>query len=54
MSHKSFTLRIPDEVKENLEFISTMTKRSQSSIALEAMSKDLAVSAKRLRMPCNL
>lgn len=50
MSSKPFSLRLPDEVKEDLDFVSSRTKRSASSIAIEAISNDVAVRAKRMRM----
>lgn len=50
MSSQTFSLRIPDELKKDLEFVSKMSKRSQASIALEAIGNDVAVRAKRMRM----
>ena len=50
MGSKPFSLRLPDEIKEDLDFVSSRTKRSASSIAIEAISREVAVRAKRMRM----
>jgi len=50
MSSKPFSLRLPEEIKEDLDFVSSKTKRSASSIAIEAIGNDVAVRAKRMRM----
>lgn len=50
MGSKPFSLRLPDEIKADLDFVSARTKRSASSIAIEAISNDVSVRAKRMRM----
>lgn len=50
MGSQTFSLRIPDDIKEDLELVSAMTKRSQASVALEAISRDVAARAKQMRM----
>ena len=50
MGSKPFSLRLPDEVREDLDFVSAGTKRTASSIAIEAISNAVAVRAKRMRM----
>lgn len=50
MGSKPFSLRLPEEVKKDLDFVSAKTKRSASSIAIEAIGNDVAVRAKRMRM----
>lgn len=50
MGSKPFSLRLPEEIKEDLDFVSAKTKRSASSIAIEAIGNDVAVRAKRMRM----
>lgn len=50
MANKPFTLRLSDEVKKELEFISHATKRSPSSIAAEVLASNIPIRAQRMRM----
>lgn len=43
-------MRLPADVKEDLDYISVRSKRSASSIAIEAISNDVTCRAKRTRM----
>lgn len=49
MAGKPFTLRIPDEVKEDLKFLSTSMNRTQASIASEILEEKVSIRAKRVR-----
>lgn len=49
MAGKPFTLRIPDEVKEDLKFLSETTNRTQASIASEILEEKISIKAKRIR-----
>lgn len=49
MAGKPFTLRIPDEVKEDLKFLSETTNRTQASIAAEILEEKISIKAKRIR-----
>lgn len=50
MATKPFTLRLSDEVKAELDFISQATKRSPSSIAAEVLASNIPIRAQRMRM----
>ncbi len=49
MASKPFTLRLPDEVREDLKFLSASMKRTQASIASEMLAKDISEKAYRAR-----
>lgn len=50
MGSKPFSLRLTEDVKEDLDYVSAKTKLSASSIAIEAIGNDVAVRATRMRM----
>jgi len=50
MATKPFTLRLSDEVKAELDFISQTTKRSPSAIAAEVLASTIPIRAQRMRM----
>ncbi len=49
MTSRPFSLRLPDEVREDLKFLSSTMSRSQSSIASEVLSEKIAEKAYRIR-----
>ena len=49
MSSQPFTLRLPEEAREDLKFLSTSTKRPQSAIASEILVQEVAAQASRAR-----
>jgi len=49
MATKPFTLRLPDEAREDLKFLSASMKRTQSSIASEMLAEKIAAKARRTR-----
>ncbi len=49
MASKPFTLRLPDEVRDDLKFLSISTNRTQSSIASEMLAEHIADKAYRIR-----
>lgn len=49
MTAKPFTLRLPDQARNDLEFLSSHAKRSRSAVAAEALAESLAVRAYRVR-----
>ncbi len=49
MPTKPFTLRLPDEVRDDLQFLSSSLKRSQSAIAAEMLVAEITEKARRTR-----
>ena len=49
MPTKPFTLRLPDEAREDLQFLSSSLKRSQSAIAAEMLVDEITETARRAR-----
>lgn len=49
MPNRPFTLRLPDEVREDLKFLSSTIKRPQASIASEMLKENVVVQASRVR-----
>ncbi|MCH2189053.1 hypothetical protein MK079_04480 [Candidatus Gracilibacteria bacterium] len=44
-----FTLRLPDDIRNDLEFLSRMSRRSQSSIASEILQEKISIKAERMK-----
>ena len=49
MANKPFTLRLPDEVRDDLKFLSTSMNRTQASIASEILKEKVSIRARRIR-----
>jgi len=49
MPNSPFTLRLPNEVREDLKFLSAITKRTQASIASEILKEKIVAKANRAR-----
>lgn len=49
MANKPFTLRLPDEVRDDLKFLSTSMNRTQASIASEMLREKVSIRAQRIR-----
>lgn len=49
MASRPFSLRLPDEVSDDLKFLSSTMHRSQSSIASEILSENITEKAYRIR-----
>ncbi len=49
MTSKPFSLRLPDEIRDDLKFLSASMNHSQSSIASEVLSERVAEKAYRIR-----
>ena len=49
MTTKPFSVRLPDEIRTKLAYISDATRRSQSSIAGQMLEKEVIRQARKIR-----
>ncbi|MBF0379653.1 MAG: Arc family DNA-binding protein [Magnetococcales bacterium] len=49
MSAKPFSVRLPDEVRADLAYLSEVTHRSQSSIAIQLLAEEAKKKSDKLR-----
>ena len=49
LSTRPFTLRLPDEVREDLKFLSASTNRTQASIASDFLKEKVTAQANRIK-----
>jgi predicted transcriptional regulator len=49
MASRPFSLRLPEEVSNDLKFLSSAMNRSQSSIAAEVLAENIAEKVYRIR-----
>lgn len=49
MASRPFTLRIPDEVRDDLKFLSASTNRPQASIAADFLTEKVTAQAVRIK-----
>lgn len=49
MPNKPFTIRLTEEARENLKFLSTSKRKPQASIASEILSHEIEIQASRTK-----